>query len=500
MSKCMSSNGALTPSAIARWISQKEAFIFDMDGVLIDTKSIHENAYKYAFGKLAERFNYGKYMGMSTRGALEKFLSHEQTISFLKVEKQLHALEHGNESPIYPSVKNLLALLSYHGKKIAVATSASRERTLAQLRAHQIDNYFKIIITTDEVSAAKPSPDLYLTAQKAIGITPEKTIIIEDAPSGILSAHAAGIESIGLLHTYNEEELRGATLILRDIHSVYALLNYQLNQIIPTENIDSLKRRVCAIIPAAGEGTRLGFDKPKILYPFGGKSALEIVYHKVLPIADKIIIITNLKGESGVRETLAAKGLAAEIIIDPSPYGTAGSISLALEKAKDYDDVLILWGDQIGMSRESLNRIVSMHQKNNADLSIPTLLRMRPYIHLDRDYKGKVIDVYRRLFNDPMPQYGENDSGVFVINGKNLYETLSKMKEDYLKKHDVYLQKQEKHEEFDFLDIIAEISAKGGKIVTSSCIIEEETIGYNTLEEAKFHEERILSGKHERYY
>lgn len=496
----MSQQKTLSPQQLASSLTQKEAFIFDMDGVLFDTTQVHEQAYKHALGKLTEKFVYKKYMGMSTQEALHAFLSQKEVGALLKSEKQRHALEHSHEAALYPFTKETLALLHYRGKKIILATSASRERTNAQLRAHGIDGYFHHIITADEVSVAKPAPDLYLAAQKAAGILPNKAIIIEDAISGIQSARAAGIEPLALLHTHSADDLRESYFVLKDMHSLYALLNYAFAHTESSERNILMQKRVCAIIPAAGKGKRLGTDKPKILYPLGGRTALEIMYRKILPLAEHIIVIASVEGELEIRNALNRYGFVAEIAVDPMPYGTAGSISCALERAKNYDDVLVIWGDQVGISLESLQQIIALHQAEHAGLSIPTLLRNNPYIHIERDHKGNVIDVLRKHFEDIMPDYGENDSGVFVIKGTLLYKTLNSMKEAYLRKRDITLHKPEKHEEFDFLDIIAEIAARGEKVITLPCITEEETIGYNTLDEAKFHEERVLSGKYDRYY
>ena len=97
----------------------------------------------------------------------------------------------------------------------------------------------------------------------------------------------------------------------------------------------------------------------------------------------------------------------------------------------------------------------------------------------------------RKRFNDNMPQYGENDTGVFVIKGNLLYEKLNEMKKEYLRKTDIANKKSEQHEEFDFLEIIPMLSIQQYKILFLRWILDDKVLGFNTIEEAKFHEERI---------
>ena len=490
---------AFSPADLAQMLTQKEAFIFDMDGVLINTSGVHERAYKQALEKLAEKFNYKQYMGMSTSDALKTFLLDESTHEFLKAEKQRHALEHSEEASIYSHVKDLLVLLRRHGKKLAVATSASRERAFMQLRAHGIEEYFQAIITANEIKTAKPAPDLYRAALEALGSSAEKTIVIEDALSGVQAALSAGIEPIAVLHTHAASELGNDVRTIQDMHSLYALLAYGFVQKKYALPNNFPKRRVGVILPVAGKGKRLSFDKPKILYPIGSTRALDIMYRKVEALAEGIHFITSVDGENPIRDALKEREFFADITVDPEPYGTAGSIALTLDKVKHYKDILIIWGDQIGISREALCNIICLHQINDADLSVPVILRENPYIHFERDSLGIIRDVLRKAFNDPMPHYGENDSGVFVIKGYLLHSVLSSMKDEYLKRHNLQSKKPERDEEFDFLDIIPVIAAQG-KVLTFPCISPEETVGYNTIDEAKFHEERIMSGRYNRYY
>ena len=92
-----------------------------------------------------------------------------------------------------------------------------------------------------------------------------------------------------------------------------------------------------------------------------------------------------------------------------------------------------------------------------------------------------------------MPKYGENETGVFVLKGSVLRKILREMNKNFLKGKDLSEESDQK-EEFDFLDIIPFLSLKNYKVLTAAYILEENKLGFNTLEEARYHEERMKQG------
>ena len=280
-----------------------------------------------------------------------------------------------------------------------------------------------------------------------------------------------------------------------DLHSLYNIMNWVLNtHHLPNGKNHEPMHKITTIILSAGKGTRLGFDKSKVLYPFCGRTALEIMHTKVQPFSDRIIVVPSSDGEKEICEHLKEKNLPAEIVIDAQPYGTGGSASVTLGKIKDSETVAIVWGAQIGLPQQALRNLVFLHQKHNACLSLPTKIRKNPYIHLERNELGVIQNVLRKRWNNEMPLYGENEGGFFVFNGGVLHKTLGLMNEEYLKKRAFAVADTEAAEELDLLDIIPLIAAQNHSVLTSSCILDEGKLGFKSKEEAAYHEERIRQG------
>ena len=376
-------------------------------------------------------------------------------------------------------------LISLFESKNVAILAISNFKSLKKSEAHTLklidlfkNKGFKIFIMGG-IKKTKYDADIFMEKIENIGEESKDIIFISDSQEMINSAKLASISTIGLLNNNLID-----SLIIPDMRSFYNIVNWALNShpADPNKNPEPL-RKVTVIIPAAGKGTRLGFDKPKILYPFLGNTALEILYQKLKPISEKIIVIGNPEGAPLINDHVLDKRIDIEVVTILNSLGTADTVLSSNEVAKSAYDVLIIWGDQVGVTQKALKEIVFLHQKNQADLSMPTRLRKDPYIHLERDEKGVIKKVLRKRFNDIMPQFGENDTGVFVIKGNLLYDILNKMKENYLKKGDF-------KEEFDFLNIIPKVADRN-KILTSSSIIEDTTLGFNTMEEVAFHEQRI---------
>ncbi len=472
-------------AGIVKFIAGKEAVIFDMDGVLIDTSLTHELAYKSALSEISSLFNYKKYAGMRTDEAIKVFLSEDTTIKALAEKKSKKALALLDQLTLIIYSDKLLELLKNNGFKLALATSGSKERTNITLDKLNMRKYFDYIITGDDISKAKPHPEIYQNCVKNLGIDAKKCLVIEDSSKGLDSAKKAGIPVISLLSTENEKDLVNSDLILNDIYSLYSIFSYYFS-LYKKKVFSSSKheKSVVSIIPAGGIGSRLNYNKPKILYPLNGKSLLVWLHSKLDSFSKKIIVVTRPQFKDFIIDESKSKRVNVEVLTVDETQGTADTIFAAKNHVSLDDNFLIIWSDQVGLKKESISKAISSYYDSDADLLIPTILKSDPYIHLERDLDSKIISVRRKRTGDLLPTYGENDSGIFIIKGRLLFDSIKDMRSKYLENSN--------NSEFDFLSIIPYLSSKGFKVVTVPIITENETIGLNTLDEAKFHESNSL--------
>lgn len=204
-----------------------EAVLFDMDGVLIDSEELMAKAGILAlrdFGIEAKPEDFIPFVGrgedLYIGGVAEKY-GHKY-ITAMKDSAYAHFGEYvETEASVPPEIPDILFKLRDLGYKIAVCTSADKAKVVHNLRAMCVtEDVFTAIVTGDRIKNKKPDPEIYLTGAELVGVSPEKCAVVEDAPSGIKAAHAAGMLSIGIDTSFTAEQLIAQAQPDRMIHSL----------------------------------------------------------------------------------------------------------------------------------------------------------------------------------------------------------------------------------------------------------------------------------------
>jgi len=184
------------------------AFIFDLDGVIVDTAKYHYLAWKNLANALGFDFTEEQnelLKGVSRIQSLEILLSlgkvnlSEEKKQVLLIQKNKEYLEYVNKmtsEEILPGVNDLLNFLEINDIKYALG-SASKNAPLI-LEKVGLLNRFTAIVDGNDVSKAKPDPEVFLIGAKKLGINPENCVVVEDAIAGIEAANAAKMISIGI--------------------------------------------------------------------------------------------------------------------------------------------------------------------------------------------------------------------------------------------------------------------------------------------------------------
>jgi bifunctional UDP-N-acetylglucosamine pyrophosphorylase/glucosamine-1-phosphate N-acetyltransferase len=240
-----------------------------------------------------------------------------------------------------------------------------------------------------------------------------------------------------------------------------------------------------ALIPAAGRGSRLGFDKPKILFPIAGRTILEWLVDLLSPLCSQFVFVLAPRGAEDVQD-LAARLLPGRqrIALQGQPVGMADAIAKGLP-AVETANIMIVWGDQVALQPASLQFVMRIHQgPAQPSATCPTVWRDRPYIHFQRDASGQVIQVLQAREGDVLPARGESDSGVFLFRTAALRRTLPRLLES-----ESSLGKQTR--ELNFLPILPML----GHLITLPIMTEAESVGVNSPADAAYLERHLLSRK-----
>lgn len=186
----------------------KKGFIFDLDGVIVDTAKYHFLAWKKLANSLDIDFSEAQneqLKGVSRVRSLEKILSwgnitlSEDKFTELMGKKNddyLNYINSMDQSEILPDVPKTLSLLQEHNQGIALGSASKNARTI--LKKVKLLNHFEIIVDGNDVSKAKPDPEVFLRAAKQLNVSPEHCIVFEDSVAGIQAANTANMISIGI--------------------------------------------------------------------------------------------------------------------------------------------------------------------------------------------------------------------------------------------------------------------------------------------------------------
>lgn len=202
---------------------KKRGFIFDLDGVIVDTAKYHYLAWKKLANELGFEFTQEQnelFKGVSRKRCLEILLdlgnikaTQKQFDAWMieKNEDYLAYIEHMDASEILPEVPRVLDFIKSHDLPIALGSASKNARPI--LEKVELLSYFDAIVDGNQVTKAKPDPEVFLLAAQQLGADPSSCVVFEDALAGIEAANAAHMTSIGI---GDATILHGADFCFRD--------------------------------------------------------------------------------------------------------------------------------------------------------------------------------------------------------------------------------------------------------------------------------------------
>lgn len=205
----------------------EKVFIFDLDGVIVDTAKYHYLAWKQLANNLG--FDFTKEQnellkGVSRVDSLEILLrigkveldnEHKKNLLEEKNNQYLKFIAQIGEEEILPRIKNLLIYLK--DKNIPLALGSASKNAKLILRALCLYEFFDIIIDGNDVSTAKPNPEVFLKAAKKLNKNPRDCVVIEDAIAGVKAAKNAKMFCVGI---GDEKILNEADFVLNDTNGL----------------------------------------------------------------------------------------------------------------------------------------------------------------------------------------------------------------------------------------------------------------------------------------
>ena len=219
-----------------------DGVIFDLDGVITDTATIHKKAWKITFDnslkdlckKKFSKLDYYKYIdgkprldGISVYLKSRKLILSNKLIQKISKKKNIlfKNLVKINKIILYKDALNLIKLLKINKIKIGLASSSKNCKFI--IKKAKIYNLFDYIIDGQDLEKkklkGKPNPKIFLEALKSLNLKKDKTVIIEDSASGVKAAFDSNVKfPVGICRKSNSKDLKknGARIVLKSLNNL----------------------------------------------------------------------------------------------------------------------------------------------------------------------------------------------------------------------------------------------------------------------------------------
>ncbi|GIM27445.1 beta-phosphoglucomutase [Clostridium polyendosporum] len=185
-----------------------KACLFDLDGVIVDTAKYHYLAWRRLAKELGFDFteeHNERLKGISRMDSLEILLevgglTLDENVKVKLAEKKnnwyCEYIAKMTPDEILPGTKEFLELL--RGNKIKIALGSASKNSMSILTNVGLVNHFDAIVDGNNITHAKPDPQVFLLGAKELGVAPEECVVFEDARAGIEAAINAGMYSVGI--------------------------------------------------------------------------------------------------------------------------------------------------------------------------------------------------------------------------------------------------------------------------------------------------------------
>ena len=269
--------------------------IFDLDGVLIDSRELHYDALNDALRKVGEEYvitreeHLSKYDGLNTTKKL-KMLTEQKNLPVSVYDQVWKDKQEATFNLVRGFTKEYLLQsifrkIKARGYKIAIASNSIRETVKLSLLSIGVMDEVDYFVSNEDVSRTKPYPEMYWKCMTALNTLPKNTIIVEDSHIGRQGALDSGAH---LLAVENAKEVNSEYMMQR----IYDLMNTIEGT--SKKSLPWRDKKLNVLIPMAGAGSRFaqaGYTFPKPLIEVRGKPMIQVVVENLNIEANYIFLV-----------------------------------------------------------------------------------------------------------------------------------------------------------------------------------------------------------------
>lgn len=191
----------------------QRAFIFDMDGTIVDNMAFHTKSWVAFFERRGHAIDEDEFFRATAgrqgheimRHYLGAHLSHEESAQLNLEKETLYRELYAPHRATVPGFEDFIAAARKRGVALAVATAAPNDNITFTLDGLDLRRHFGAVVGAADVARGKPNPDVFLLAAERSGALPAHSIVFEDAPLGVEAARRAGMRAVVLTTTLPAE-------------------------------------------------------------------------------------------------------------------------------------------------------------------------------------------------------------------------------------------------------------------------------------------------------
>ncbi len=206
------------------------AFIFDMDGTIIDSMPFHVKSWLLALDELGIQLseeelikhNHGT-IGEVIRSIMGEETSQDMVKTIADRKESLYRQTYRPYLSLLDGAEGFLKRTKEIGIPMALATNASWDNIHYVLDGLELNGFFEVVLGNEDIMKGKPDPEIFLLAAQRLGIAPEKCLVFEDSTSGILAAERAGMQTIAVSTSLEEHEFMKKKPVIKVIQNYHNL-------------------------------------------------------------------------------------------------------------------------------------------------------------------------------------------------------------------------------------------------------------------------------------
>ncbi len=204
----------------------KKAFLWDMDGVIVDSAGPHYQSWRETLG--ARGADYSEAQFTELFGTRDDYiitqvlgpLPHKEVDEIARQKEERYRQLIRGQVQVFPGVERLLKAMKKGGYRVALGTSAPMENVEAVTAELSLRDYFDVIVCGEDVTEGKPSPMIYLHAARKLGVEPGDCVVFEDSPHGVDAARRGGMKCVAVTSTHPAEALQAANRVVGSMEEI----------------------------------------------------------------------------------------------------------------------------------------------------------------------------------------------------------------------------------------------------------------------------------------